>query len=72
MVTGHQQPDPRVGRPGRESNPVCSLSQGEPDIESQGAARERSRWPEMGCYSGTSQGESVIVRRGLRAPSARR
>jgi hypothetical protein len=45
IVTGHQQPDPRVGRPGRESNiPV----------------------------SARSQGESVIVPRGLRAPSARR
>ena len=25
MVTGHQQPDPRVGRPGRESDPVHFL-----------------------------------------------
>jgi hypothetical protein len=42
MVTGHQQPDPRVGRPGRESNPVISLSRNESDIQSQGAVKERS------------------------------
>jgi len=38
MVTGHQQPDPRVGRPGRESNPVHSRSQSKADIQSQGAS----------------------------------
>jgi hypothetical protein len=37
MVTGHQQPDLRVGRPGRESNPVLVLSQGTADVQSQGA-----------------------------------
>jgi hypothetical protein len=42
MVTGHQQPDPRVGRPGRESNPVQSRSQWDAAIQTQGATRERS------------------------------
>jgi hypothetical protein len=42
MVTGHQQPDPRVGRPGRELNPVFVLSQGTADVQSQGAVEERS------------------------------
>jgi hypothetical protein len=40
--TGHQQPDPRVGRPGRELNPVLVLSQGTADVQSQGAMEERS------------------------------
>jgi hypothetical protein len=44
MVTGHQQPDPRVGRPGRESNPMSPRSQGGSDIQSQGASEERSSW----------------------------
>ena len=48
MVTGHQQSDPRVGRPGRESNPMLVLSQGTADVQSQGAMEERSpgtrRW----------------------------
>jgi len=42
MVTGHQQPDPRAGRPGRESNPVLVLSQGTADVQSRGATEERS------------------------------
>jgi hypothetical protein len=42
MVTGQQQPDPRVGRPGRESNPVLVVSQGTADVQSQGALEERS------------------------------
>jgi hypothetical protein len=42
MVTGHQQPDPRVGRPGRESNPMLVLGQGTADVQSQGAMEERS------------------------------
>jgi hypothetical protein len=42
MVTGHQQPDPRVGRPGRELNPVLVLSQGTADVQSQGATEKRS------------------------------
>jgi hypothetical protein len=37
MVTGHQQPDSRVGRPGRESNPVRSVSQAEAALQTQGA-----------------------------------
>jgi hypothetical protein len=37
MLTRHQQPNPRVARPGRESNPVHSLSQKEADVQSQGA-----------------------------------
>ena len=48
MVTGHQQPDSRVGRPGRESNPVIPLSRSGSDVQSQGATEERSpitgRW----------------------------
>jgi hypothetical protein len=42
MVTGHQQPDPRAGRPGRESNPVSTRSQWSAVIQTQGAANERS------------------------------
>ena len=42
MVTGHEQRDPRAGRPGRESNPVHLRSQGRADIQSQGATEEGS------------------------------
>jgi hypothetical protein len=42
MVTSHQQPNPRVGRPGRESNPVQFRSQRNADVQSQGAVEERS------------------------------
>jgi len=43
MVTGHQQPDPRVWRPGRESNPVHPFSHDRAVIQTQGAVNERSR-----------------------------
>jgi hypothetical protein len=42
MVTGHQQPDPRAGAPRPGIEPVHSRSQGEADIEAQGATDERS------------------------------
>ena len=42
MVTSHQQPDPRVGHPGRESNPVQPRSQWSAAIQTQGATGERS------------------------------
>jgi hypothetical protein len=71
MVTGHLQPDPRVGRPGRESNPVHGLSQGPADIQSQGAIEERSLNAEKRLVFCSQSGTGSIVRRGLRAPSAR-
>jgi hypothetical protein len=37
VVTGHRQPDPRVGRSGWESNPVRSLRRTEAAIQTQGA-----------------------------------
>jgi hypothetical protein len=65
LIDGDRPPAarPSGGRPG--------LSQGETDIQTQGATGERSLWKGIGWYPGTSQGEAVIVRRGLRAPSAR-
>jgi hypothetical protein len=43
MVTSHLQPDPRVGRPGRESNPVHPCSHDGAVIQTQGAVEERLR-----------------------------
>lgn len=72
MVTGHRQSDPRVGRPGRESNPVHLHSQKRADIRSQGDSEERSATPGDGHWYNVCQSEEGdIVRRGLRAPSAR-
>jgi hypothetical protein len=42
VATNHRQPDPRVWRPGRESNPEPSRSQGDAVIQTQGALKERS------------------------------
>jgi hypothetical protein len=39
MVTSHQQPDPRVRRPGWESNSVRSLSRKEAAIQTQAHQR---------------------------------
>ena len=71
MVTSHQQPNPRVGRPSRESNPVHGLSQGPADIQSQGAIEERSLNTANPLVFCSQSGTGNIVRRGLRAPSAR-
>jgi hypothetical protein len=38
MVTSHQQPAPRVGRPGRESNPGIPRSQSRSVVQTQGAS----------------------------------
>jgi len=71
MVTSHQQPNPRVGRPSRESNPVHGVSQGPADIQSQGAIEERSLNTANPLVFCSQSGTGNIVRRGLRAPSAR-
>lgn len=59
VVTSHWQPDPRVVRPGRESNPVHLLSQKRADIQSQGATTERSS-----TVGGCPLVKWVLVRRG--------
>jgi len=70
IVTGHQQPYPRVRRPGWESNPVRTPSQKDAVIPTQGASENRLRNRDIDWYPVSSQ-KDAVVRRGLRAPSAR-
>ena len=70
METSHLRSGLRVGHPGRESNPVLPLSQGEAVVQTQGALENLRSKCDSGWYDGISQGE-VVQQRGLRAPLAR-
>jgi len=72
MVTNHQQPDSRVGRPGRESNPVHSFSRNEAVVQTQGAVENGCSRPRQFGLALGIVGTRQSVRRGLRAPSPRR